>query len=211
LTCADAESGQILDRCSRCRFVRVVPPRFLPHSLPHTNRCARCASTRAAIAAMRRRGRSYSSCCSRMEGMILHVVGQGFVCQRGDLRWNLTERGPRGFGTTPTGASPLKRQNSAIPIPSGNTIVAVPDGQLGRRLIGVEYLRQGWGRNCTDTARGSRTVSDQPTRGPLTRAHWAGPIGTWRPGPDERRSVCKTGGCGSSPSSTPSAAADGGR
>jgi len=27
-------------------------------------------------------------------------------------------------------------QDSAIPIPSGNTIVAVPDGQLGRRLIG---------------------------------------------------------------------------
>src|SRR6476620_11072814 len=50
------------------------------------------------------------------------------------------------------GQSP-QRQNSAIPIPSGNTIVAVPDGQLGRRLIGVEYLRQGWGRNCTDTAR----------------------------------------------------------
>ena len=111
---------------------------------------------------------------SRMEGMIFHVVGQGFVCQRGDLRWNLTERGPRGFGTTPTGASPLKRQKSAIPIPSGNTIVAVPDGQLGRRLIGVEYLRQGWGRNCTDTARGSRTASDQPTRGPLTRAHCGG-------------------------------------
>src|SRR6476646_9841184 len=114
--------------------------------------------------------------------------------------WNYAYR-----GQSPQG------QNSAIPIPSGNTIVALPDGQLGRRLIGVEYLRQGWGRNCTDTARGSRTVSDQPTRGPLTRAHWAGPIGTWRPGPDERRSVCKTGGCGSSPSSTPSAAADGGR
>jgi hypothetical protein len=40
---------------------------------------------------------------SRMEGMIVHVVGQVLVCQRRDLRWNLTERGQRGFGTTPTG------------------------------------------------------------------------------------------------------------
>ena len=29
---------------------------------------------------------------SRMEGMIVHVVGQVLVCQRRDLRWNLTER-----------------------------------------------------------------------------------------------------------------------
>src|SRR6478672_6413661 len=86
-------------------------------------------------------------------------------------------------------ASPLKRQNSAIPIPSGNTIVAVPDGQLGRRLIGVEYLRQGWGRKRTGTAGTGRPATDQPTPGKRTPAHAAVPIGTWRPGPDERRSV----------------------
>ena len=33
--------GSGFDRCSRCRFVRRVPRSFLPHSLPHPNRCAR--------------------------------------------------------------------------------------------------------------------------------------------------------------------------
>src|SRR6478672_3608928 len=97
-------------------------------------------------------------------------------------------------------AESAQGQGSAIPILSMTKIVAVSDGELRRRLIGVEHLRQGWGRKRTGTAGTGRTVSDQPTRGPLTRAHWAGPIGTWRPGPGERRSVCKTGGCGSSPS-----------
>ena len=147
---------------------------------------------------------------SRMEGMIVHVVGQVLVCQRRDLRWNLSKR-PAWLWNYPLPARSAQGQDSAIPILSRNTMVAVPDGELRRRLIGVEHLRQGWGRKRTDTARGGRTASDQPTRGKRTRAHWAGPIGTWRPGPDERRSVCKTGGCGSSPSSTPSAAADGGR
>jgi hypothetical protein len=47
LTCANAESGQILERCSRRRFVRVVPLRSLPQSLPHTKGCACRASPRA--------------------------------------------------------------------------------------------------------------------------------------------------------------------
>ena len=29
---------------------------------------------------------------SRMEGVIFHVVGQDVVCQRRDLRWNLSKR-----------------------------------------------------------------------------------------------------------------------
>jgi hypothetical protein len=100
-------------------------------------------------------------------------------------------------------------QDSALPILSRNTIVAVPDGELRRRLIGVEHLRQGWGRKCTGTARTGRPATDQPTRGTRTPAHAAVPIGTWRPGPDGRRSVgLQTGGCGSSPPSTPSAAAE---
>ena len=119
--------------------------------------------------------------------MIFHVVGQDLVGQRRDRRWNLSKR-PAWRWNYPLPARSAQGQGSAIPIPSGNTIVAVPDGQLGRRLIGVEYVRQGWGRNRTDTARGSRTVSDQPTRGPLTRAHAAGAIGTWRPG--RMTSVC---------------------
>ena len=45
-------------------------------------------------------------------------------------------------------------------------MVAVPDGELRRRLIGVEHLRQGWGRKRTDTARGGRTASDQPDARP---------------------------------------------
>ena len=70
-------------------------------------------------------------------------------------------------------------------------MVAVPDGELRRRLIGVEHLRQGWGRKRAGIARTGRPATGQPTRGTRTRAHWAVPSGTWRPGPDERRSVGK--------------------
>src|SRR6476659_5993597 len=78
-------------------------------------------------------------------------------------------------------------EGSAIPILSRNTIVAVPDGELRRRLIGVEHVRQGWGRKRTGTAGTGRPATDQPTPGERTPAHAAVPIGTWRPGPDERR------------------------
>jgi hypothetical protein len=124
-------------------------------------------------------------------------------------------------GTAPSAASvalelrlparSAQGQGSAILILSRKTMVAVPDGVLPRRLIGVERLRQGWGRKRTGIARTSRPATGQPTRGTRTPAHASVPIGAWRPGPGERRSVCKTGGCGSSPSSTPSAAADRGR
>ena len=146
---------------------------------------------------------------SRMEGMIVHVVGQDLVCQRRDLRWNLSKRRVW-LWNRPTGQV-RSRAGAAILILSRNTMVAEPDGELRRRLIGVEHLRQGWGRKRAGIARTGRPATGQPTRGPRTPAHASVPSGTWRPGPDERRSVCKTGGCGSSPSSTPSAAADGGR
>jgi hypothetical protein len=61
LTCTNAGRGPILDRCSRCRVVRLVPRSSLPHSLPHTNRCARCASPPCSGAGMRQRRRSYGS------------------------------------------------------------------------------------------------------------------------------------------------------
>ena len=147
---------------------------------------------------------------SRMEGMIVHVVGQDLVCQRRDLRWNLTERGQRGFGTTPTGQV-RSRAGLGDPILSRNTMVAEPDGELRRRLIGVEHLRQGWGRKRAGIDRPGRPATGQPTRGTRTTAHASVPSGTWLPGPGERRFGLQTGGCGSSPSSTPSAAADRGR
>ena len=123
-------------------------------------------------------------------------------------------------GTSPSGSAALelglragcrRRQGSAIPILSRNTMVAVPDGELRRRLIGVEHLRQGWGRKRAGIARTGRPATGQPTRGTRTPAHASVPSGTWRPGPGERRFGLQTGGCGSSPSSTPSAAADRGR
>ena len=62
-------------------------------------------------------------------------VVKTFVCQRRELRWNLSKRAAWLWNYAYRGQSP-QGQKSAIPIPSGNTIVAVPDGQLGRRLIG---------------------------------------------------------------------------
>ena len=66
-------------------------------------------------------------------------------------------------------------------------MVAVPDGELRRRLIGVEHLRQGWGRKRAGIARTGRPATGQPTRGTRTPAHASVPSGTWRPGPGERR------------------------
>jgi hypothetical protein len=147
---------------------------------------------------------------SRMEGMIVHVVGQ-------DLAVSVVTCD----GTSPSAASvalelrlparSAQGQDSAIPILSRKTMVAVPDGELRRRLIGVEHLRQGWGRKRAGIARTGRPATGQPTRGTRTPAHASVPSGTWRPGPGERRFGLQTGGCGSSPSSTPSAAADRGR
>ena len=66
-------------------------------------------------------------------------------------------------------------------------MVAVPDGELRRRLIGVEHLRQGWGRKRAGIARTGRPATGQPTRGTRTTAHASAPRGTWLTGPDERR------------------------
>ena len=137
-------------------------------------------------------------------------VVKTFVCQRRDLRWNLSKR-PAWLWNYPLPARSAQGQDSAIPILSRKTMVAVPDGELRRRLIGVEHLRQGWGRKRSGIARPGRPATGQPTRGTRTPAHASVPSGTWRPGPGERRFGLQTGGCGSSPSSTPSAAADGGR
>ena len=61
LTCTNTVRRLTLDRCSPCRIVRLVSPSSLPHSLPHTNRCARCASPPCSVAGMRLRRRPYGS------------------------------------------------------------------------------------------------------------------------------------------------------
>ena len=58
-------------------------------------------------------------------------------------------------------------------------MVAVPDGQLRRRLIGVEHLRQGWGRKRAGIARTGRPATGQPTRGTRTPARSGARCACW--------------------------------
>jgi hypothetical protein len=211
LTCANAESGQILDRCSRCRFVRVVPPRFLPHSLPHTNRCACCPSPSAAVTAMRLRRRWGAACeGSRVEGNDLPRGGQDFVCQRRDLRWNLSER-PAWLWNYAYRPGPLKGRARRSRSCRGTRSWRCRTGSYagGSSVLSI----------CGRDGEGNAPALPGPAGLPRTNRHAApGRPRTRRyqsargdPGRKKRRSVRKTGGCRSSPSSTPSAAADRGR
>jgi len=147
---------------------------------------------------------------SRMEGMIVHVVGQDFVCQRRDLRWNLSKRRAWlwNYAYRP---GPLKGRARRSRSCRGTRWWRCRTGSFagGSSVLSI----------CGRDGEGNAPALPGPAGLPRANRHAArGRLRTRRyqaargdPGRVNVGLVGKTGGCGSSPSSTPSAAADGGR